>query len=282
VDLSALDPTKSWWRKITRAHKHLRDFNEVAGEYVATNPYRMCKRFEGQGKRRRCVHRLEIDPAPDVLALIAGDFLFNVRSALDHITVASAHRKCRYAVSFPIFTDDIWERDGNGTYLERHADARDTWHRITGGVNAKALAIIKGAQPYNAQTSDPAGIGVKNHVLALLSSYQNADKHRELAIVGGHLAPSRIVYVTDDGQRFAQTDPDVLNVLLEHDAEVESLPGIDPGTVNMEIGGTVEVLIGREGTIRATDTWLKASTTFHDLMGFTINRVLLPLGELLK
>ena len=55
-----------------------------------------------------------------------GDYLFNVRSALDHLAVSLGERKHRRKLSFPIYTSDPLARDEkSGAYV--NADAARRW-----------------------------------------------------------------------------------------------------------------------------------------------------------
>jgi hypothetical protein len=250
-----VDPKASWALKLKRAQKHLEDFTAATQQYTATHGYAVRKEIEGQGKRARVVHRLHIDqpPVEMMLPLMLGDFLFNTRSALDHIVVASVRpRKHRKNAAFPIFVDDIFERDANGKYLERHADARKAWNIMTRGLADDARTIVTNAQPFNATQPDPLGIGAKNQIFAILSILQNADKHRELVVVGGYVDVHASFITGADGIR-RQFDtipppPGQERHILEHRAEFGFdgvIRQVDPATVDVEVEGPIEVLVGR-------------------------------------
>lgn len=269
----------SWWLKLARAEQCLKEFTFLTEQYVATNPHRVVKRLEGQGKRARTVHRVEIDQ-PDVellLPCIVGDVLFNIRSALDHVIVASVNpRKFRKNARFPVLTKNIFERDASGQYAKRHADARGAWNTATQGLSSAALTIVEAAQPYNDPNPDPLGLGAKNHVLAILNILQNADKHRELVVVGAHLWTHRTLLYGNDGTLLGEinTEPPPAGQdhhLLEDGAELglDVIPEFDPMTMHVKIEGTVEVLVGR-----GTDTSPKYRlVTFTDIMQFVRRRV---------
>ncbi|MEX0665651.1 MAG: hypothetical protein WD598_12915 [Acidimicrobiia bacterium] len=280
-----LDPSDSWWLKLARAQKHLDDFNGVAAKYASTCEHPVRKRLEGEGKRQRTVHRIDIaQPAPGLfLPVVLGDFLFNLRSALDHIMVRSVPRRRRFSTQFPIFTQDIWERNAKGDYLKRHDDARRNWYTWTHGLSDDALTIVKAAQPFNATNPDPAEIGVKNHMLAILSALQNADKHRELVVVGGYVSMEHVLARLQDGSTHAiqssvPPPPGQSRHILEHRAEIDvaTVLDADPATVNVEVKGSVEVLVGRGGD----DAPKWNLSTLTDMHGFVNNR-LLDLARLL-
>ena len=67
-----------------------------------------------------------VQPPSELLPIVIGDYLFDVRSALDHLIVSIAPRKHRYNVSFPIFRrDPLARREASGEY--RDADAARRW-----------------------------------------------------------------------------------------------------------------------------------------------------------
>jgi hypothetical protein len=248
-----VDPTASWTLKLARAEKHLNDFNAAVNQYIAANSYSVRKEVEGHGKRQRVVHRLHIEQPPTemMLPLMLGDFLFNVRSALDHVVVASVRpRKHRKHAAFPIMVEDIFERDARGHYLQRHTDARRAWNTMTQGLSDEARTIVQNAQPFNVTEPDPLGLGAKNQIFAILGILQNADKHRELVVVGSYVRLQHTFVVFADGRiREIETLPPPAGQdrhVLENRAEADVAGlGIDPAAVNVKVEGTVEVLVGR-------------------------------------
>ena len=251
-----MDPDASWALKLDRAKKHLTDFKAAAEEYSTSHRYAVRKKIEGYGKRERVVHRLDIDQPPTdlMLPLILGDFLFNVRSALDHVVVASVRpRKHRKHAAFPIVTECIFERDASGKYLERHAESRRAWNTMTQGLSDEAQTIVEHAQPYHLPAGDdPFGIGAKNQIFAILSILQNADKHRELVVVGGYVEVRRqFLRFAGGARREVGIPPPPIGLqfhLLENGAEfgLDTLTEpVDPATVEVEVEGPIEVLVGR-------------------------------------
>ncbi|AKU16601.1 hypothetical protein [Luteipulveratus mongoliensis] len=133
---------------------------------------------------------LRVDEAPAVLqwSLLFGDFVHNLRAALDALTWELATydgRQPEYPtrVAFPICTEpDDWK--------ERR------WDKWLASVPADALERIKDAQPYQRVHDEP-------HVaLALISKLDNLDKHRSSVRVRLHTngTPSVLAKFKDESR----------------------------------------------------------------------------------
>lgn len=73
--------------KVERAEHHIRDLNEQIQAYLARKPFRLMTL--GEPKFDRETHFIkEVVPIPPVLALIMGDAIHNLRSALDLLMFA--------------------------------------------------------------------------------------------------------------------------------------------------------------------------------------------------
>lgn len=172
--------TESWRLKLQRAQQHLEN---ISGRLAAIAPEPRERTFRVESERRQDAQwyfSVHLDIGFDaMLPVVIGEFLFNVRSSLDHIACATAHPRSQ----FPIFTPNIWDEEAQGEHRRRLKDMRrkfDTW---TNGMNADVLAIVKKVQPCS--SVDPA-LPPENTALSVLNTYQNADKHRELnVLVGG-------------------------------------------------------------------------------------------------
>src|SRR5579863_169632 len=91
--------------KIKRADKHIAELQAAILAFKATNPHEVtAKRDPNTRKLIYYVHKA--DPVPDDIALIAGDVLQNLRSAVDHLAyqlVLVAGGTPDIQTSFPIF-----------------------------------------------------------------------------------------------------------------------------------------------------------------------------------
>ena len=117
--------------------------------------------------RQLCEISGKMDDVPDRIHLIAGDFLYCLRSSLDQLVWCLARLEERTYpkhTQFPI-------------YMERTPSNVERFKRHTRGVPAAAVTVIEGLQPYNAP--DP-----KFTLLGHLNALCNIDKHRRLPVLG--------------------------------------------------------------------------------------------------
>lgn len=122
--------------------------------------------------------RFEEEP-DDRLTVIIGDFVVNLRSALDHLVHEARGGGPRHrAASFPICMFDMWEVDAAGAYVVGTNRERKAFMAQLPDVPDPAVRIIKAAQPSNHDV--PLG-GIP--LMHLLTSFANADKHGDIFVV---------------------------------------------------------------------------------------------------
>jgi hypothetical protein len=241
----------SWRRKVERAKHHLSDFCDGIAPVKERRSYPAPKRLEAYEGATAYPYRVQIPESDDpLLPIIAGDLMFNLRSALNHIFVALVpEAKQSKSTAFPIFTNDIEARDpASGKYL--HPKSRSSWSNKTKGAPGTAMAIVKRFQPYNLTHE---GLDPKYASLAILAALQNADKHRQLVLVSNGLRDPVVRQVHPDGRRVVvepeePRGPD--RVLRNRTVVGVSLIATQ---VKMEAEGALEVLIGdaRHGAYHA-------------------------------
>ncbi len=172
----------SYWLKIDRATEHLEEIKVLIAPYAVSRPYEVRHSIEGKNKDH-IYSIFPIEEADPWIAIVLGDFLFDLRSALDHLRAALVPRKRRYSGAFPIFTENIWDRDAHtGEHSERTADSRQFWESSVSGMDERAVEYIDLLQPFRLPKDS---IGERG--LALLNRWNNADKHRALVPVIGFL-----------------------------------------------------------------------------------------------
>src|SRR4030042_881086 len=99
-----------WWLKVKRAEKHMVDINQEAIRYASRNPYDIT-RIRLPDSQKQIRYRFHITEQPDpMIAVMLGDFVHNLRSALDYIIVACVPKQCRKHASFPIQSQDIFAK----------------------------------------------------------------------------------------------------------------------------------------------------------------------------
>jgi hypothetical protein len=171
--------TSSHRLKLYRADEHMRDIEALTDPLSERCKYPVIETMKPEKKGPVWEYRLDLSHVqpPELLPILIGDYMFNVRSALDHLAVALAPRKYRRKVSFPVFTrDPLICDERSGDYLD--AEAARRWLELAKYLPGDCLAALKALQPYEAAALH--GHVANHHALALLSAFQNADKHREL------------------------------------------------------------------------------------------------------
>ena len=162
----------SWRLKIRRAVDHFNELQKIVEQYQARNRYRAVGVAPPQDEPTRWRFVLEITEPPDPqIAVVLGDCLFNIRSALDHIAVACAPRSRSRDAGFPIVKDP-----GNEKQVEKYESQ-------TRGMAPEVVAAIEFEQPYNMTKRDPRAGPESVDALFALSALQNADKHRSLIVL---------------------------------------------------------------------------------------------------
>jgi hypothetical protein len=177
--------TPSHRLKLDRADEHLTEIENLVKPLRERREYPVIETMQPKRKGPEWEYRLDLShiQSRERLPILVGDYMFNVRSALDHLFVGIVPRKYRRKASFPIFTSDpLATAETSGDYLD--AEAASRWNAIETWLPDDCLAAVKVLQPYEASALH--GHPANRHALALLSAFQNADKHRELvdAIVG--------------------------------------------------------------------------------------------------
>ena len=175
-----LPSERSWWLKVKRAGQLLAAITELVDRIGGDSQrsIRVEERHEAGHWIYTAHHDVAIDP---MLAVIIGDFLYDLRSALDHIAAANVPAERIRSSQFPIFTEDIWQPVPDGTDARRMKSQQSRWNEWTKGMPPDIVDLIKDMQPY--QNASKYSSNPDDHALAILNEYQNADKHRELIII---------------------------------------------------------------------------------------------------
>ena len=140
----------SWWLKVKRAQKHLVDIQAELKRYSEKNPYRVIRLEPTPKQPQRWRYAVRITDPPDrTLPLMLGDFVHNLRSALDHFVVNYVPADRTRNAYFPMLQGDIWRRDAEGHWLRRDRDARRSYKSGTRGLPPLTAGAIKAVQPYH-------------------------------------------------------------------------------------------------------------------------------------
>jgi hypothetical protein len=187
---------RSWDLKVARAEQHLAEVKAAMAAYAGSNPFRAVRVQQLRGQQHLWLYRLEMTKEPDpMITVIIGESLYDLRSALDHLAVAMASRNRKASAAFPVEWSDPWEKDAAGVFAYDE-ERRRSFTSMVKGMPEEAVTMIKVAQPYNRKDSALETLG-------LISRLENADKHRQLIVLGHGVADARSV-VTVGGEAIKQ------------------------------------------------------------------------------
>jgi hypothetical protein len=170
----------SWIRKFARAEEHLDELKAMIGPVGQRQQYPVSERFETYENVRQWVYRVDLGAdLDDDLPIVAGDFLFNVRSGLDHRAASLVPADKKWSVQFPIFADDPLAMDAD----QREHINKQAWRAWKGAIKPfpeSAATALTDLQPFKAaaKTGNPA----QWHTLDILRTLHDADEHKSLFV----------------------------------------------------------------------------------------------------
>lgn len=203
---------QGWKFKFERAKSHLEELRAKVNDFVEGESLKVFEEVDAASGDR--LYRVKItDNPPPLLAVIVGDALHNLRSALDHLVwqlwIVNGQTPNR-RVEFPIFlrADDY----------KKGAETR------IGGVDPSARDVIEDVQPFKRPKPE-------DHDLWKLHELNNQDKHRLLNFFTGALALEQPLKLGKSGVPFllqGKTFPPHVFQRLEDGAELTRIPqGVD-------------------------------------------------------
>jgi hypothetical protein len=217
--------------KLERAEKHLIDLELEIAAYCDSHPYTA---RVGMASKRK-VHRLHFTSQIDRrVYLIASDFLYNIRSALDHLACSLVPKSEWSHIGFPIFWEGVWEPAKPEENKER-LDARERWNTYTRFMDPDAVAILKGLQPRDGARDTDTDM----HYLSILNRLSNTDRHRDSPFYSVGLKEFTRIFGTPPHQVRLGLSVADRNKVLPDGAQIE----VPPGDVNVEIEGRTIVAI---------------------------------------
>lgn len=221
-----------------RAEKHLIDLELEIRRYARTHPYLLTKGV----KDKQEIYRFSFTRQPDdELAIIAGDFIYNIHSALNHLAAALVPSADRTSSAFPIFWQGVWNDPIEGESEQRSKD-RSRWATYTRHMPDGAVAVLKANQP-----PDLGPNADNTHGLAMLNRLRNRDAHTKLLFVASSLRYTIVRCTTGGPEPKMFTDSNFReDEGLIDGAELSNIPH---EAVDVEIEGAPVVLL-RVGQIR--------------------------------
>jgi hypothetical protein len=148
--------------KLKRAKQHIRDFDSRIRAFKKSNPCKLATKKNPKTSNTLACYVKSIAKLPADLPVVAGDILFNLRSALDHVAMqlwlASPGRKGgKRAVQFPIASDPTEYGAAIGGQIQ--------------GARQDIVKVLTGIEAYK---------GGRGHQFWVLRELNNVDKHRLL------------------------------------------------------------------------------------------------------
>jgi hypothetical protein len=238
--------TDSFDLKLARAEHHLVELNREIRRFANRDTYEAVAVAGTNRKTRSRKFRLRFTEQPSqMLPMIVGDIIHNVRSALDHLVVANVPPRRRRSAGFPIFSESPFGADGE--VLDNELGA--TWVKLTSGLRKPLLTQLHLLQPYQVPGQDVIDFCIQNgldpsdiHSLRILSRLDNADKHRELLTVAHGLENADLTIrigtrkpITDRMVGFVEDGAQLIAI------DVNSIPR--NAKVGVQVHGTVRVAI---------------------------------------
>ena len=136
----------------------------------------------GEGRPYRVVTAYAAENPPDCIPQLLGDFLTNLRSALDHLIGHMRPDGPSKTFAFPICSRKTGQ---HGSFMEVSG-------RKLADIPRPAKKIIEAMQPYDRRYGRPSRRRVQFEALGYLETLWNIDKHRTILLATSLLSPDYV------------------------------------------------------------------------------------------
>ena len=229
--------------KLRRAEQHLHKLDSLVERFVECKPYRLA--FQSRKAQRHLpppdiphfdLIVRNVQPVPDEIGLVFGDFLTNLRASLDHLAwnlVLASGGKPNERTAFPIKIKEPCA-SGSGEVVPL---------KVSGDVSPEAMALIERAQPYKRiQGEEPAV-----HPLWMLDRLVGIDKHRHLPFCMIGLSAITSFHPRGGVERVGTTWADIDPPRRLHDEAIVCTLAIDdPDEMDMDLEIAVDVALAEQ------------------------------------
>jgi len=154
----------SCWDKIGRADEHIQDLKTQLQDWQATHPCSLVQKTDVDGHRHSLIVNVTNKPPMERWALITGDAIHNLRSALDHLVYAVARHESEQTIpphwtgiQFPI----VREPDNYLNEMSR---------RQINKLSDSVQRAIEKVQPYNRPHAEVPALLVCSQSLTMRTS----------------------------------------------------------------------------------------------------------------
>ena len=168
--------------KLARAAKHLRAIKQCIAVYSAGQPHKIVAK--ARGKKKLNIPK----PPPRAICILAGEMVYQMRSALDHLAFNLVKINAR-----GIILPEGWvENCDFPLKLRLPKDVCSTplaykyFSDRLPGISEPAFAFIESVQPYYR-------VGAVNNCLRFLAGLSNIDKHRHFNVFGTRVRKSESI-----------------------------------------------------------------------------------------
>lgn len=220
--------------KLDRAEKHLRAYDGELERLKKRNPYTL-RVSEVDNDTGWCNIYLRADPIGDIeSAIIVGDFINNLRTALDYLITllldaSNGHVNEKHG--FPIHT----ERRFYEANVER--GGKPNSGGPLKGIQ-HGLPVILGQQPFNYSGTDPSADS-----LALMQRFSNTDKHRHLVqTITGPVGSQHLTCHYGQGTVIEQWQAADFRVALGEEVKIMAIRFATPYPAQVRVEGQFTVL----------------------------------------
>jgi hypothetical protein len=222
----------SYILKGNRAEKHLQDLKIEIGKWADTHPYEVSTTHY----RKRDVQHLRFTSAPPPeVGAIAADFVYNIRSGLDHLMGALVPSSQRDSVYFPIYFVGVWEGPIPGEDAER-TKARGRWKSDSAKVRPEAVTILKALQP-------PEDTSKTINTLRAINFISNKDRHQQLPVIFSALGGLRLLWKDAQGKQYIGPTDFGVPALDRRVAKDGTELNFPKGVMDMKVAGAPIVAI---------------------------------------
>lgn len=162
--------------KVERANQHRVELLAMLAAFRDREPYRIREDLkEWNGKPYRVITAHSPERPPEIVPLLTGDFINNLRSALDHLVGVMRSDGPTRTSAFPIC-------DRRGKFLAQRRSK-------LAGIPHPAKELIERMQPYDRRYGRPRRERSRWDALAILETLWNTDKHRAILLTSTLVAP---------------------------------------------------------------------------------------------
>jgi len=216
------------WAKLQRAQKHLQVTAKMIGRFARRDCGTVSK-FNPKTNQFDVIANMP--PPPNIIGLLVGDCVHNMRSALDHIVYEFVRSNPKRPANTPHDRTMFPIADTKEGYLRQVNNLK----RLA-GVPEDVAALIDALQPYHRRDR---GLDYTKYPLWVLNKLENVDKHRRLMLTS---AVARHAVINIRYQDGGETDLLQMQDVIHNGAVLTSYPPAHDGS-EVQMNGCLFVYV---------------------------------------